>query len=189
MNELWICCAVLKEEISYLFQQKFIDGDLLFLDSMLHMNPLLLNEKIENAILQNQRNYDHIFLVYGDCSPGMLDLQDKYHIKRVSACNCIQLLVGKEEYKKYMKNETFVLLPEWTIRWKEVFQNELGLNENTAKDFMNDTRRDLLYLDTGMIDVPLSMIKECSDYLGLNYRILSIGLDPLLQNLIQVRQN
>lgn len=188
MSDLWICCAVLKEEISYLFRQKLIEGNLLFLDSMLHMNPMMLNEKVEKAILQNKLNYDHIYLVYGDCCPGMIDLQEKYNIKRVTACNCIQLLVGKEEYRKYMKNETFVLLPEWTSRWKEIFQKELGLNANTAKEFMNDTRRNLLYIDTGMFDIPLAMIKDCSDYLGLTYQILSVNLDTLLQNMLQLRQ-
>ncbi len=188
MSDLWICCAVLKEEISYLFRQKFIEGDLLFLDSMLHMNPMTLYEKVEIAISQNYKNYDQIFLVYGDCSPGMIDLQDKYQIKRVSANNCIELLLGNVEYKKLMKNETFVLLPEWTSLWKEIFQKELGLNENTAKEFMNDTRRNLLYIDTGMFDIPLAMIKDCSDYLGLTYQILSVNLDTLLQNMLQLRQ-
>lgn len=77
------------------------------------------------------------------------------------------------------KERVFILLPEWTRRWREIFQEKLGLTDEIAKDFMQDLHSKLLYLDTGSMPVPRRHLEELSEYSGLPFEIIQIDPDQL----------
>ncbi len=74
----------------------------------------------------------------------------------------------------------FFLLPEWTLRWREVFEKELDLPEKIAKEFMQGMHTKLLYIDTGQVPVPTEHLQEASEMLGLPFEVLRVGLEHLL---------
>jgi hypothetical protein len=114
----------------------------------------------------------------------MLDLVRQHRVGRVDAINCAQMLVGRARYRELMREQAFMLLPEWAPRWKEILEGELGLSPEIARDFMGETRQVLVYLDTGLAPVPAATLADCAAYTGLPCRVESVGLDHLLALLL-----
>lgn len=184
---IWLSCGVVRAEMSELHRRGAITGELRFLDSMLHMDPQHLESALTAALAtslgQATSRGRRLVVVYGDCSPGMLDLARTFRVGRVDAINCTQLLVGRAHYRELMREQAFVLLPEWASRWHEIMHSELGLSRRVARDLMQEHRKVLVYLDTGLAPIPVQAMGECSDFMGLPWRTESITLDALLKTL------
>ncbi len=144
-----------------------------FLTSMLHMRPEKLDEKLKKRILPGSEE-ELTLLLYGDCAPGMCDLQNQNNVKRVEGINCIEILLEASLYRKLRKEGAFFLLPEWAERWREVFEFELGLDEKIGKQFLQDFQTKFVYLDTGQKEVPIGLLNEISAYFGLPYEVIEL---------------
>ncbi|NLF92560.1 MAG: DUF1638 domain-containing protein, partial [Oligosphaeraceae bacterium] len=184
-STIWLSCGVLKAEMEQLHRDGQIRGELRFLDSMLHMDPQQLQAVLGAELTELDAKGSRVVLVYGDCCSRMLDLVRQFGINRVSAINCAQMLVGRNRYRELMRDQAFMLLPEWAQRWKEILQGELGLHAEVACDLMRENRRELVYLDTAVAPVPWQAIEECAAYTGLPWRVEKVTLDPLLALLLQ----
>lgn len=183
-STVWLSCGVLRAELQALHDQGRIRGQLMFLDSMLHMDPPRL-EQILHTLLGKQAATPHcLVLVYGDCCSRMLDLTRQFHAGRVNAINCAQLLLGRVRYRRLMQQQAFMVLPEWAVRWKEIMHHELGLTEQVAQDLMGEHRGMLVYLDTGLIPVPAEELEAFAHYCGLPWHSESITLDTMLEMLL-----
>ncbi len=66
-------------------------------------------------------------------------------------------LLGRERYRELMKAESFMLLPEWAVKWRHIMKTELGLSHEVARDLMRENRRELVYLDTGLAEIPIKV--------------------------------
>lgn len=180
---VWLSCGVLHDELEESHRRGELGGKLMFLDSMLHMVPQRLEVVLREAPEQSAPANGRLVLVYGDCCGRMLDLVREFRVGRVSAINCAQMLVGRARYRELMKQEAFLLLPEWARRLKEGMQFELGLSAEVARDLMRDHRRELVYLDTGLCPVPEAALNECAAYSGLPWRVEKVDLTHLLARL------
>lgn len=176
----WLCCGVLRKEIEKLHKDGKISGKCIFLDSMLHMNPECLESLLNEKIKSFEQGKVNTVLVYGDCCSGMFDLSQKKWVERVDYINCAQLILGKNRYRQLMKEQAFILLPEWLKRWKEIFSVELGLSKEIATNLMQENRNILVYLDSGQEPIPEKEIHECSEYVGLPVKIEKVSLENLL---------
>lgn len=174
-----VCCAVLKDEIDTLVHAHWPDIHVRYLPSMLHMKPNLLASGLESLLDEELTAGHRVILVYGDCCGQMAELEKRTGVVRTPASNCCDLLLDRDEYKKYLREGVFFLLPEWTYRWKEIFSGGLGLNQENATSLMQDMQTRLVYLDTGVVPVPLNDIRECAGYCGLPYEIIAVSLDRL----------
>ena len=181
----WLSCGVLRPELEALHRSGRINGALVFLDSMLHMRPQTLETTLAAALEQRGSDGGRLVLVYGDCCARMLDMVRHFRVGRVNAINCAQLLLGRARYRELMKAQSFVLLPEWAVRWKELMETELGLPPTVARDLMQENRRELVYLDTGMVPVPREELADCAAYTGLPWRVEPVALDHLLALLLE----
>ena len=183
-HTIWLCCGVVRAEMEELQRRGLIDGELLFLDSMLHMNPPQLEAKLTTALEQKKDDPGCLVLVYGDCSSRMLDMVRNFHVGRVAVINCAQLLLGRERYRQLMREEAFLVLPEWARRWEHIMKNELGLDTSVAHDLMGENRGVLVYLDTGLVPVPEQQLQAFSAYTGLPLRIEPVSLETMLGSLL-----
>lgn len=183
-HTVWLCCGVVRAEMEELQRRGVIAGELLFLDSMLHMEPPLLEAKLTAALEERSGQPGTMVLVYGDCSAHMLDLVRRFRVGRVSIINCAQLLLGRERYRRLMREEAFLVLPEWARRWEHIMKSELGLNEEVARGLMGENRSVLVYLDSGLVPVPEEQLAAFSAYSGLPWRIEKINLEPMLAALL-----
>jgi hypothetical protein len=177
---VWISCGVLRAELEELVRRGEISGPLLLLDSMLHMDPPKLQARLTAALEQPGPTGGRLVLVYGDCCSRMLDLVRQYRVGRVKAINCAQMLVGRDRYRELMRRESFMLLPEWARRWREIIQTELGLSPEVARGLIGENRRELVYLDTGLVPVPHDELAACAAYTRLPWRIEPVALQHLL---------
>lgn len=177
---VWLSCAVVRAEMEELRRRGLIEGDLLFLDSMLHMDPPRLEATLAALLEQKTAEGGCPVLVYGDCSAHLLDLTRSFGVERVDAINCAQLLVGRARYRRLMLEEAFLVLPEWALRWERIMRRELGLTRDVARELMGEHRGVLVYLDTGLVPVPEGELAEFSSYTGLPFRVEEVALDTML---------
>ncbi len=162
-----------------------IRGELLFLDSMLHMYPPLLEATLTAALEHHDGQSGRLVLVYGDCSARMLDLVRRFRVGRVNVINCAQLLVGRDRYRLLMREGAFLVLPEWARRWEHLMSSELGLTRGVARELMGENRVVLVYLDTGLVPAPEQELAEFSSYTGLPWRVEAVTLDSMLAALLE----
>ncbi len=182
----FIACSIFQAEIQHLIEQNLMEGPVEFIDSMYHMNPEQLEKQLYETLKSDVNEGDVCtVLVYGECHAGMSNMLTP-KIQRTKAMNCIELVLGRETYRKLRKEGAFFLLPEWTHRWEEVFTEELGLNERTAKDFFGEMHETMIYLDTGIKPVPQHLLNEISDFTGLPVQVLPVSLDKLLETIQEV---
>jgi hypothetical protein len=145
---------------------------------MLHMHPERLHRVMDESL--TALGDRQCLLIYGDCHPYIYDAEQRPHCCRTKAVNCADLLMGKELYTSYRRRKAFIFLPEWTLRWREVFQKELGFNNpSLAQAFMQENREILLYLDTGLLPVPQKTLDEIAEFFGMPTEVLAVSLDPL----------
>ena len=186
-HTVWLSCGVIRSEIEELMRQRLIEGELLFLDSMLHMDPPQLEARLIEYLEHKKDTLGCIVLVYGDCSAHMLDIVRLFRVGRVSVINCAQLLLGRERYRQLMREEAFLVLPEWASRWEHIMKSELGLNTEVAQGLMGENRGVLVYLDTGLVPVPEKHLAAFSAYSGLPWRTETVSLDNMLAILLAAR--
>lgn len=174
-----ICCSVLQAEVTFLCETHWPDRKLIFLPSMMHMHPELLASSLQSVLEDELKQGHPVVLVFGDCCTQMTTLQNFPGVARTRGKNCYELLLGPGEYRRLSHEGAFFLMPEWVQRWKEIFTRELGLNRNNATSLMRDMHRTLMYLDTGLVPVPVKELHECADYCGLPCDVLRIPLTHL----------
>lgn len=175
-----LACTIFRSELEALQESGEIDFPIRYLDSMLHMDPPELACRIDLRLEDLRDHGSKVLLVYGECHNHMDEYESESGITRTKGFNCPEILLGPEQYKALRREGAFFLLPEWTLRWREIFEKELGLTGQNAKDFMQDMHTKLLYLDTGQIPVPLEHLEDASDTLGLPFEVLRVGPEHLL---------
>lgn len=180
---LIIACSIFKRELEHLKETGLLDSEVLYLNSMLHMHPEKLGKLLEQTLTNHKDQ--KIILLYGDCHSHIMDTETE-HIKKVNGINCCEIFLGSERYFKLRKQGSFILMPEWLERWREVFQDELGFkDEQIAQRFMNDFHKNLVYIDTGITEVPLEKIDEISNFTGLKCHIESCSGKNLLNEILK----
>lgn len=179
-NIVCLACGVFTMELASLAREGRLDCAVVTLESMLHMRPANLERELQRVMAAAPD--ERFLLVYGDCHPRMHEMQSEERVSRVAGSNCCDILLGHEAYRTLQKEQTFIFLPEWTLRWREVFARELGFDKpELAQSFMKEHRKRLVYLDTGVLPVPAATLREISEFFGMPVAVLPIALDNLLQ--------
>lgn len=173
-----LSCGILKAELEALPAPLVERLDIVFLDSILHMRPKDLESDLRRLL--DLPPDGPVLLVFGDCSPGMRELSLGPGRVRISGVNCCEIVLGRERYRDLRRRETFLFMPEWTARWREVFGAELGFQSiDAARGFMTDSMQSLAYVDTGVVPVPVPTLREIEDFFGMPVRIEHAGIGLL----------
>lgn len=178
-----IGCSIFKLELEALKASGKLHFPLYFLDSGLHMDPSklesLLTPLLEGELDEGRR----VILAYGDCHAHMADLDARPCVARTAGINCCEILLGREAYRKGRRDGAFFVLPEWAIRWQEVFKTLLGLDRSNMEGLMQDMHSKLVYLDTGLLPTPTEELDAFSEYCGLPWEAMEVSLEPLLDSI------
>ncbi|MFC1568982.1 PAS domain S-box protein [bacterium] len=172
-----LACSIFKDVFEQLRSEEQMDLSVEYIPSMLHMRPKELDKLLDEKLSSSSESADEVLLLFGDCHPHMQEQLKQYHAHRLGGINCAQILLGRDTYQTLRKEGAFFLLPEWTKRWKEVFQKELGLDEAVAKELMKEMHTQLIYLDFGKTRVPRKILKEISEYTGLPVIVKKVDQD------------
>ena len=187
-KNICLACSIFKMELEKILAEGQLDLNVQYFNSMLHMEPEKLKIKLDEEVKRHQNSSNNILLLYGECHNHM----DKYNndnIKRVSGSNCIEILLGKKRFKELHKDGAFFFIYEWAKRWREIFENELDLKGQIAKDFMRDMHKYLLYIDTGFHDIPTDIMCEASEYLGLPWKTIKVDTAQLRNSILTVLES
>jgi hypothetical protein len=172
-----IACSVFRPELEVLQERGQIEFPIVYLDSNLHMQPRQLREQLEEFIQRERKEHRRVLLLFGDCHAYMVDQSSYPGVTRVPGANCSEMLLGPETYRRFLKERVFFLLPEWTLRWKEILATILDLDRASTIEMMRDRHLKFIYLDTGAIPVPEEEIRACSEYFGMPSKVLQVSLD------------
>lgn len=174
---LLVSCSIFRREIAALGLAVTDRVDSTFLDSMLHMRP----HELDAILLRLAETADRpTLLVYGDCCPHMGELSQLPHVRKVSGINCCDIILGRAAYRRLQRGGTFFFMPEWTERWEEVFRFELGLaSANLASEFMHEMHKRLVYLDTGLTEIPGKTLANIEAFFDMPVEVMPIGLEHL----------
>lgn len=165
-----VACSIFKAALNNIEKKKQYNMEIQYLNSMLHMHPKKFSEEVFPEIYKAEKEDLEVLIAYGDCHPCMQSITSHENIERLDGVNCIELFLGKKLYKKYQKEKTFFLLPEWIIRWKEVFEKELGFfDKKFAKEFMGEFFTKILFIDVENVQIKNEdeYIKSIGEYTGL----------------------
>jgi len=173
-----IACSIFRYELEHLQQKGRLNIPVVYLNSMLHMQPSQLQILLDAKIKEYKDL--KIILMYGDCHARMVDYEKNPNIVRTPGINCCEIILGRENYRKIRNDGAFILLPEWANRWKEIFVDDMGFKSSkSAKLFMNEMHKKLVYVDTGFYKRNASLFDEVSDFLGLPIELYSSSIDEL----------
>ena len=178
-----VACGIFRTEIQSLRSAGRIGIPFRYLSSMLHMAPDGLDRQAQTLVAAERRHGNGVVLAYGDCSPHMLEIEASPGVARTSGINCCEIMLGRRAYRELRSKGAFFIMPEWALRWREIFESGLGLDGKNARAFMTDMHTGLLYLDTGLVPVPEAVLAEMADYCGLPWELLPLPLDHLLESL------
>lgn len=173
----FLSCGILSKELEAIVPNAYPEARLVFLDSILHMDPPALGRSLRGALDAIGEN--PCVLVYGDCHAGMEEDLGPGRV-RVDAVNCVEMVLGKEAYAAARSGGNFIFLPEWTPRWREVFTRRIGFTDPAlASEFMRETRQGLCYLDTGVYPLPRDILNDISAFFSMDVEVRPVGLGPL----------
>ncbi|KAF0234638.1 MAG: hypothetical protein FD177_665 [Desulfovibrionaceae bacterium] len=172
-----IACGIFRKELAALGYSHKGAEKLVCLNSMLHMRPSLLDELLDGMLRGKAQRH---LLVYGDCCPHMDQFARMDGVRRVAGVNCCEIILGHDRYRELRRAGVFFFMPEWTRRWERVFKKELGFTtQETAQEFMREMHTRLIYLDTGVGEVPRDTLADIETYLGMPVEVFPVGLGQL----------
>lgn len=173
-----VCCGIFRRELEHLGPGVLAGARPKYLDSMMHMRPARLDAIL--ARLTGTHPERRFLLLYGDCSPHMTEFSARPRVRRVHGVNCCEIMLGRDRYRELRREGAFLFLPEWTTRWEEVFKAQLGLADPAlARSFMHDLHTRLLYLDTGLTEIPRQRLADIAAHFGMPVEVRAIGLEHL----------
>jgi hypothetical protein len=182
-----VACSIFKYELAALQRAGQLRVPVRYLNSMLHIYPTQLRQALDKVIAAERQREQPLALIYGECHAYLQDALVPGVVERVQGLNCIEILLGRETYRGLRRAGVFFLLPEWARRWQEIFQVQLGLNQENARTFMQEMHTQFLYLDTGITPIPYACLHAMVAYTGLPLVIQSITLIHLAHALQDVR--
>lgn len=183
---LALTCGIFQAEMKQL-APRFPRMRFVFADSMLHMRPDLLQDRIDDVLAQHPPG--KTLFIYGDCTPRIVELSRGPGYAKTKGINCCEILLGREEYRRLRKAGAFFFLPEWTLRWRDVFERELGFaGGRGAGEMLREVHNQFIYLDTGVMPVPAALLDEISRELEMPMTVLTVGLERLEHNVANAQE-
>ncbi len=149
----------------------------------MHLAPDTLKSAMDNEIHSLHCKGQCVLLIYGQCHNYMDQYSQLGYVYQLSGTNCIEIIIGTEQYHKLINDGAFFLIYEWARNWKNIFADELELPQNIAKDLMNSQHKYLLYLDTGEPPIPEQLLNEASDFMGLPWKTMNINSNNLINSI------
>lgn len=166
-----VACSIFRKEIEWLIDAGRLNMHFRFVDSELHMNPQKLDLELAKELNPG------CLLCFGECHGRIVQQEQLGKIDRVFGLNCIEIFLGRETYRRHRKEGAFFLLPERTMKWERVFKELLGFNNQTlATQFMTEMHSKLIYINTGVIEIPVVELSAIAQYFSLPVEIIDIDL-------------
>ncbi len=184
-NTIIIACSIFKNELDHLISEGKVNVPVVYVNSMLHMYP----EKLKVVLDKKLNHYKNlrVILAFGDCHARMVDYEVNKNVTRTPGINCCEIFLGSDHYRKIRKEGAFILLPEWAVRWEEVFKEYMGFKESKQiKPFMSEMHKKLVYVNTGYTPTNNHLLNEIADFVGLPLEIYNSSITELEKTILSL---
>ena len=148
-----------------------------FLPASLHIDFKRLACALQAGLARHADEQTIVF--YGACHPGMDKMLNEAHTLRTPGQNCIEMLLGAEEFNQELTKGAFFLLEDWVRNWDAVVAKTFGSNISVIRDIFHDRHRYLLCLRTPQSDDFSQDVTHISDMLDLPVQWRDVSLDHL----------
>lgn len=117
-------CGILKKEIKYLLDKHKLPVKTVFYDSALHCDL----ERLEKVLRPTLNKYspENTVIFYGSCHPQLDQMLQTKGMVRTAGQNCIQMLLGYDDFMHRLGSGAFFLLEEWAQRWEQIVYRTMG---------------------------------------------------------------
>jgi signal transduction histidine kinase len=96
-------------------------------------------------------------------------------IEIIQLSQCFNLFLNDSLIDFYLNQRKYIVTNGWLRNYDQQLKN-WDFDEKSAKSFFKESASEILLLDTGITDDYLPDLKIFSDYIGLTYSILPVGL-------------
>jgi len=143
-------CGILQKEVGHLIAKNNWSLTTDFLPSSLHIDFKRLACALQAGLARHADEQTIVF--YGACHPGMDNMLNEGRTLRTLGQNCIEMLLGAEEFNRELTQGAFFLLDDWVRNWDAVIAKTFGSNIAVIRDIFHDQHRYLLCLRTPQSD-------------------------------------
>ncbi len=105
-------------------------------------------------------------------------INDNEKLELIETKYCQSTLTCDEFLDYLIRNGSYVLTTSWLRSWKQHLKT-MGFNNSLAKQFFNETCKQLVFLDSKLDIHAEKDLKELSSYIDLPYLIIPIELDQI----------
>ena len=194
-----IACEIFKEEIEFFTKDDpdFVHRE--YLEFALHDNKKNMRQVITKKVNELEGKVDVILLGYAICQ-SLQDIAPELKVPLVMfpGDDCIDVLLGPEEYKREKKNciGTWFSTPGWAVQGAEglikAFHLDAleGYEPSFFLDIFFESYERCLHIDTGIgkSEEYTKMSKDLADQLGLRLECRSCGLKNLENAIASVKE-
>lgn len=190
---LLIACGALAHElVDVLKANQWSHIDVQCLPAEWHNTPDKIAPGVEEKIIQNKTEYDHMLVAYGDCGTGgHLDtVLQRHNVERLPGAHCYAFFTGHETFSTLAEEElgTFFLTDYLAWHFDRLILETLGIRKHPElRDmyFGNYTR--MLYLAQTENEERLAQARYAAESINLPLEVHYTGLQPLQQALVGIR--
>jgi len=178
------CGALAREMVSFIDAAKLDAIAVTCLPAHLHNRPHKIPAILEQKIRQARRNYDRVFVLYGDCGTGgEIDRVCARHgVERIDGSHCYEFYAGREDFKELTDAEpACFFLTDYLVRhFKRLIVTGLGLDRHPElrDDYFGNYKK-LVYLAQTDDPALTAKAERAADFLGLAFERRFTGLGEL----------
>ncbi|MBF0410184.1 MAG: response regulator [Candidatus Riflebacteria bacterium] len=188
---LFTCCASYSRELHFVIDQIGAKNiDVRVIPSTCFSAKAADVEKNFQLLTEFDSQADSLEVLMPDSCVGCrkrMEMSDKFHFSNVS--RCIDLVIQEKLVNHFIEKQYYIIAPGWLIQWKAFLINQWKFNADLAKLFFKETAREILLLDTEIYGDLTDQIKEFSEFVGLPYSIVPIGLDYYKKHIENIAKN
>ena len=176
-------CGILKNEVNFLIRKNNWPFKTHFLCSSLHID----FEKLEKSLIKALNHYGNgpKAVIYGTCHPCMDDFIKQGNAQRTRGQNCVEHLLGKEQFDYHLERGAFFIMDDWASRWDFITGLAFGGTPEITREIFSAEHTYLLGLETPCSGNFRKKANEISEAINLPLKWLTVSLDHLEKNLTE----
>lgn len=190
---LLIACGALAHElVDVLKANNWSHIDVQCLPAEWHNTPDKIAPGVEEKIIRNKAEYDHMLVAYGDCGTGgHLDtVLQRHQVERLPGAHCYAFFTGQQTFTELAEEElgTFYLTDYLAWHFDRLILETMGIRkypELRDMYFGNYTR--MVYLAQTENEERLAQAQHAADSINLPLEVHYTGLQPLQNALEGIR--
>ncbi|MDD2850729.1 MAG: DUF1638 domain-containing protein [Desulfuromonadaceae bacterium] len=173
---LIISCGIIKREIEFIIRCNGWNIECFFLPSTLHFDFDLLHKSLTAALARFPGR--HAVVLYGACHPAIDRIVEQGGGTRISCQNCVEMLLGHEEFTRTLAEGSYFLLEEWAQHWDDILERTFG-GDRIAREIFQADRSSLVALHTPCSADFIAQAETAAASIGLPLRHVQVPLDHL----------